>query len=70
MSITNNLGEDIQFEINSVVKDNPNGQGVCLWGGVTKAYLLPKKRTNAFFWENQAVLDFNNQALPIMEALN
>lgn len=56
--------------VQSFIDDISTGYGVCLWGGVTEAYLTPKPTSNGYYWENQAVLDYNNRFLPVMEALN
>jgi arabinogalactan endo-1,4-beta-galactosidase len=57
-------------KINSIVMEISNGTGVCLWGGVTEAYKIPKPTPNGYYWENQAVLDYNNKFLPVLESLN
>lgn len=56
--------------INIIVRSNSKGMGVCLWGGVIDAYKIPKPTSNGSYWENQAVLDYSNNALPVLEALN
>ena len=57
-------------KIDSIIRNNSKGKGVCLWGGVIDAYKIPKPSPNGYYWENQAVLDYSNRALPVLEALN
>ncbi|PIX06080.1 MAG: arabinogalactan endo-1,4-beta-galactosidase, partial [Flavobacteriales bacterium CG_4_8_14_3_um_filter_35_10] len=43
------------------------GVGFCYWGAELVAY-KGKMATDASPWENQALFDFNNKALPVLEA--
>ncbi|WP_242158554.1 glycosyl hydrolase 53 family protein [Aestuariivivens sediminis] len=59
---------DFVEKINEIVEDNPKGLGIGIWGGVTGAYMRPKPDTyNGTHWENQAVLNYDNVQLPILE---
>lgn len=53
-------------EINQMIKQNPSGLGVCYWGGEWVSF-KGKESKKGSSWENQALYDFNNKALPAME---
>ncbi len=56
---------DFIAKIKEVVTSTENGIGFCYWGGELVAF----KGTNATdgsIWENQALYDFNNKALPVI----
>jgi len=53
-------------EIKSITQGIDGGIGFCYWGAELIAWKGPKA-TNASPWENQAVFDFNNRALPVLE---
>ncbi len=57
-------------KIDTMIRNNSKGKGVCLWGGVIDAYKIPKPTPNGYYWENQAVLNYINKSLPVLEALN
>ena len=52
-------------EIKSMVKGTPKGIGFCYWGAELIAW-KGNQSTNASPWENQALFDFNNNALPVL----
>ena len=56
---------DFINEIKKIVKENPAGIGICYWGGELIAW-KGKQATNGSPWENQALFDFNNKALPVL----
>ena len=55
--------------IKSLVKSVPNGHGFCYWGGEWIAF-KGNQATNGSTWENQALWDFNNNALEAIQAFN
>lgn len=55
--------------IKSLVKSVPNGQGFCYWGGEWIAF-KGSQATNGSSWENQALWDFNNNALEGIQAFS
>lgn len=55
--------------IKSLVKEIPNGIGFCYWGGEWIAF-KGSQATNGSSWENQALWDFNNNALEAIQAFN
>ena len=55
--------------IKSLVKSVPNGIGFCYWGGEWVAF-KGNQATNGSTWENQALWDFNNNALEAIQAFN
>jgi arabinogalactan endo-1,4-beta-galactosidase len=55
--------------IKDLVKQNSNGLGFCYWGAEWIAF-RGLNATNGSSWENQALWDFNNNALPVMDAFN
>ncbi len=61
---------DFIHHVDSLLKETNWGYGTILWGGVTDAYKTPKPETEGYFWENQALLDYNNKALPILQLPN
>jgi arabinogalactan endo-1,4-beta-galactosidase len=52
--------------IKKIVEESPTGLGFCYWGGELIAW-KGKQATNGSPWENQALFDFNNLALPVLE---
>ena len=55
-------------DVYQVVLDDPKGLGIGIWGGVIGAYKQPKPGTyNGTHWENQAVLNYDNVQLPILD---
>lgn len=55
--------------IKNLVKDTTNGIGFCYWGSEWVAF-RGNESTNGSSWENQALWDFNFNALPVMEAFS
>jgi arabinogalactan endo-1,4-beta-galactosidase len=53
-------------KIKEITRSVPNCLGFCYWGGEWVSY-QGNTATNGSTWENQAFLDFNNKALPILE---
>ena len=56
-------------DIVTLTKDLENGIGFCYWGAELVAWKGPQS-TNASPWENQALFDFNNKALPVLREFN
>lgn len=55
--------------IKNALKQSNYGQGFCYWGGEWLAF-RGTQSTNGSSWENQALWDFNNNSLPVMDAFN
>lgn len=53
-------------ELKSIVKRTNNGIGFCYWGAELIAW-KGSQATNASSWENQALFDFDNKALPVLK---
>lgn len=53
-------------EIKVMMQAVDGGIGFCYWGGELIAW-KGAEASNASPWENQALFDFNNQALPVLE---
>lgn len=53
-------------QINSIVRGVENGIGFCYWGAELIAW-KGNQATDASPWENQALFDFENNALPVLE---
>lgn len=53
--------------IRKIMENSPHGKGFCYWGSEWVAF-RGKEATNGSSWENQALWDFNNNALPALEA--
>ena len=65
-----NIGQkNFVLAIKNLVKQNTHGLGFCYWGGEYIAFRGPQA-TNGSPWENQALWDFNNNALPVLEAFS
>ena len=56
-------------QIKTIIQQTPNGVGFCYWGAEWIAFRGPTA-TNGSSWENQALWDFNNNALPVMDAFS
>jgi arabinogalactan endo-1,4-beta-galactosidase len=52
-------------KIKNITQEVENGLGFCYWGAELISW-KGKESTNASPWENQALFDFNNKALPVM----
>jgi arabinogalactan endo-1,4-beta-galactosidase len=55
--------------IKNALKQSNFGQGFCYWGAEWVAF-RGTQSTNGSSWENQALWDFNNNSLPVMDAFN
>lgn len=55
--------------IKNVANQSPYGIGFCYWGSEWVAFRGPTA-TNGSTWENQALWDFNNNSLPVLDAFN
>jgi arabinogalactan endo-1,4-beta-galactosidase len=55
--------------LKSLLKQTTNGIGFCYWGGEWIAF-RGTQSTNGSSYENMALWDFNNNALPAMEAFS
>jgi len=66
---TNEGQKNYLVAIKSLVKQNSYGQGFCYWGGEWVAFRGPES-TNGSSFENMALWDFNNNALPVMDAFS
>jgi arabinogalactan endo-1,4-beta-galactosidase len=55
--------------IKNLVKQNSRGLGFCYWGAEWVAFRGPTA-ANGSSWENQALWDFNTNALPVMDAFS
>jgi arabinogalactan endo-1,4-beta-galactosidase len=66
---TNDGQKNYLLAIKALLKQTTNGIGFCYWGGEWVAFRGPQA-TNGSSWENQALWDFNNNALPVMDAFN
>ena len=53
------------YQIKSMVRETKNGIGFCYWGAELIAW-KGSQSIDASPWENQALFDFNNQALPVL----
>lgn len=66
---TNNGQKEFLSAIKNTAKQSPHGIGFCYWGAEWVAFRGPTS-TNGSPWENQALWDFTNNALPAMDAFN
>jgi arabinogalactan endo-1,4-beta-galactosidase len=66
---TNQGQKEFLLAIKNLVKQNSRGLGFCYWGAEWLAFRGPTA-TNGSSWENQALWDFNNNALPVMDAFS
>lgn len=55
--------------VHALVKNSGVGMGICYWGGEWLAFKGPTA-TNGSTFENQALWDFNANALPVLEAFS
>jgi len=59
---------DFILQINKLSTHNlERGIGFCYWGGELVSW-YGNQATNGSAWENQALFDFNNKALPVLDA--
>lgn len=66
---TNDGQKNYLLALKSAIKQTSNGIGFCYWGGEWVAFRGPTS-TNGSSFENQALWDFNNNALPVMDAFS
>jgi arabinogalactan endo-1,4-beta-galactosidase len=66
---TNEGQKQYLLAIKDMVKQSSNGIGFCYWGAEWVAFRGPTS-TNGSPWENQALWDFSNNSLPVMDAFN
>lgn len=55
--------------LKNTVRQSSHGQGFCYWGAEWVAFRGPTS-TNGSPWENQALWDFTNNSLPVMDIFN
>ena len=55
--------------LKAMIQQSSKGIGFCYWGAEWVAFRGPTS-TNGSSWENQALWDFNNNSLPIMDVFN
>ncbi|MEI6574581.1 MAG: glycosyl hydrolase 53 family protein [Bacteroidota bacterium] len=55
--------------IKAIITDTPKGLGFCYWGGEWIAF-KGNQATNGSSYENQALWDFNNQAVPAIQVFS
>ena len=53
-------------KLKTIIQSAPKCLGFCYWGGEWVSF-NGKQATNGSTWENQALWDFNNKALPILD---
>ena len=58
---------DYLMKIAEIMRALPNGLGFCYWGGEWVSY-KGNQSTDGSSWENQALWDFENKAVPALEA--
>lgn len=51
--------------VKTIVEETPKGIGFCYWGGELVAFNGPEAKDGSP-WENQALFDFENKALPVI----
>jgi arabinogalactan endo-1,4-beta-galactosidase len=56
-------------KISEIMKDLNKGKGYCYWGAELIAFDGPTS-SNGSPWENQALFDFDNKALPVLDAFS
>lgn len=61
--------KDFLTAIHNIMKQSSNGLGYCYWGAEWIAFRGPTA-TNGSSWENQALWDFNSNALPVLSVFN
>lgn len=66
---TPNGQKEFLLEIRNRVKAVDKGIGFCYWGAEWTAF-RGEEATNGSTWENQALWDFDNKALPVLQVFN
>jgi len=61
--------EDFMLQLKETIKSMTNGTGFCYWGGEWIAFKGPLAE-NGSSWENQALFDFDNHALPVLSVFH
>lgn len=61
--------KNFMVALKTLLKQSPYGQGFSYWGGEFIAF-RGNQATNGSSWENQALYDFNNNALPVFQVFN
>ena len=61
--------KDFIRDIKNLIFEVNNGIGFCYWGAERIAW-DGETSINGSTWENQAVFDFNNKELPVLEEFN
>jgi arabinogalactan endo-1,4-beta-galactosidase len=61
--------KNYMLAIKTLLKETEYGQGFCYWGSEWVAF-RGNESTNGSSFENQAMYDFNNNALPVMQVFN
>jgi len=59
--------EDFLYALREIIESSANGAGFCYWGGEWIAFKGPLAGYGSS-WENQALFDFDNHALPVLNA--
>lgn len=60
---------DLIMLLNSIIKNTDQGKGFCYWAPEWVAYRGPESQDGSP-WENQALFNFNNRALPAIQVYN
>ncbi len=66
---TNNGQKGFLSTIKNTINQSSHGIGFCYWGSEWVAFRGPTS-TNGSPWENQALWDFNNNSLPVMDVFS
>lgn len=66
---TNDGQKQFLSALKTMIKQSSNGIGFCYWGAEWVAFRGPTA-TNGSTWENQALWDFTNNSLPVMDVFN
>jgi arabinogalactan endo-1,4-beta-galactosidase len=61
--------KDFMLEIKDLIQGSQYGQGFSYWGGEWISF-MGDEAANGSTWENQALYDFDNKALPVMDVFN
>jgi arabinogalactan endo-1,4-beta-galactosidase len=61
--------KNFMLALKSTIKSTQKGMGFCYWGTEWVAF-RGTQSTNGSPWENQAMWDFDNKALPVMQVFN
>jgi arabinogalactan endo-1,4-beta-galactosidase len=61
--------KNYMLAIKTIIKETQSGIGFCYWGGDWVAF-KGNQATNGSSYENQALWDFNNKALPVLQVFS